>query len=668
MGLGKTLQAICAASWLIEHSGVKRILVVCPASLKHQWAREIEKFTKHATKVIGGGAATRHVQYRADTRFFIINYELVLRDLSVINEILKPDLLILDEAQRIKNWQTKIASTIKLIPSRYAFVLTGTPLENRLEDLYGLLQVVDPRVLGPLWRYLNDFHITDERDKVIGYRNLSELRRRIASVMLRRDRTLVRDQLPDRTETRVDIPMSVEQQELHGSAMSAAGQLADIAKKRPLTPSERNRLMAALQQARMACNAAGLVDKVTEGSPKLDELANLLEDLCLQGGRKVVIFSQWERMTKMVEVLARKMDIGQVRLHGGVPTKKRGELIDRFQFDDAIQLFISTDAGGVGLNLQSASVLINLDIPWNPAVLDQRIARVHRLGQKQKIQVILLLAADSYEQQVFSLVQNKRDLFDNVVKSDAQEDVVGVSKRMLETIIEDLAGKPASESKVQVKPEQIEQAGKEISEEKTEVNGLSEEDAAVRLTIEQIQNAFNARIDRILGAGGGVLVIMENIDNADEEIAQSLSETIPVALIDPRTLAGLDRLGSASPINESRVLFEVDNNVPSTSRFWSVAQEKLRAAEVLVEQKCQSGAMDLLSSAMLAGISAKAQLHNILSVEKAAVWIYAEGIPNGHLTPDQGVALLRVVSLVNAPDIPENLVFEVMEDVRKLVA
>ena len=123
MGLGKTLQAICAASWLVQHSGVKRVLVVCPASLKHQWAREIEKFTDHPTKIIQGSAATRHVQYRADTTFFIINYELVLRDLSVINETLKPDVLILDEAQRIKNWQTKIASTIKLIPSRYAFVL-----------------------------------------------------------------------------------------------------------------------------------------------------------------------------------------------------------------------------------------------------------------------------------------------------------------------------------------------------------------------------------------------------------------------------------------------------------------------------------------------------------------------------------------------------------------
>jgi len=671
MGLGKTLQAICAASWLVQRSGVKRILVVCPTSLKHQWAREIEKFTDHATKVIGGGAAARHVQYRADAAFFIINYELVLRDLSVINETLKPDLIILDEAQRIKNWQTKIASTIKLIPSRYAFVLTGTPLENRLEDLYSLLQVVDPRVLGPLWRYLNDFHITDERDKVIGYRNLSELRRRIATVMLRRDRTLVRDQLPDRTEARVDVPMSVEQQELHGAAMSAAGQLADIAKKRPLTPSEQNRLMAALQQARMACNAAGLVDKVTEGSPKLDELANLLEDLCLQGGRKVVIFSQWERMTKMVEVLARKMDIGQVRLHGGVPTNKRGELIDRFRLDDAIQIFISTDAGGVGLNLQSASVLINLDIPWNPAILDQRIARVHRLGQKQKIQVILLLAEDSYEQHVFSLVQNKRDLFDNVVNSDAQEDVVGVSKRMLETIIEDLASKPASEpkgqAKPQAKPQAIEKAGKEISEEKTEAKELSDEDTAVRFTIEQIQNAFNERIERILGAGGGILVIMQNIDNADEQIAQSLSETIPVALVDPRTLAGFDRLGSASPINDSRILFEVDNKLPPTSRYWNVAREKLRAAELLVEQKCQSGAIELLSSAMLAGISAKAQLDNILSAEKVAVWIYAEGIPHGHLTPDQGIALLRVVSLVNASNIPENLIYKVMDDVRKLV-
>ena len=129
-----------------------------------------------------------------------------------------------------------------------------------------------------------------------------------------------------------------------------------------------------------------------------------------------------------------------MRLHGGVPSANRGALIDRFHQDDAVQVFISTDAGGVGLNLQCASVLVNLDIPWNPAVLDQRIARIHRLGQRQRVQVILLVAPDSYEERVLGLVQGKRVLFDNVVDPEASEDVVGVSKRLAEVLAEDLAG------------------------------------------------------------------------------------------------------------------------------------------------------------------------------------------------------------------------------------
>lgn len=138
MGLGKTLQAIAAAAWLHEHEGVRRTLIICPASLKHQWAREIERFTGQETQIIQGPAPERGVQYRRPAAFYIINYELILRDLSVINETLCPDLIIMDEAQRIKNWRTKIAAAVKRIPSRYAFVLSGTPLENRLEDLYSL--------------------------------------------------------------------------------------------------------------------------------------------------------------------------------------------------------------------------------------------------------------------------------------------------------------------------------------------------------------------------------------------------------------------------------------------------------------------------------------------------------------------------------------------------
>ena len=205
---------------------------------------------------------------------------------------------------------------------------------------------------------------------------------------------------------------------------------------------EQHRLLGALQQARMACDAAGLVDKETVGSPKLDELEGLLDELCVESGLKAVVFSQWEQMTRMVEERVRRMGLGSVRLHGGVPTDRRGELIDRFNQDAACQVFISTDAGGVGLNLQAASVLINLDIPWNPAILDQRIARIHRLGQTERVQILLLVAADSYEGRVLELVQGKRNLFDNVVDADATEDVVGVSRKLVEILTADLASLP----------------------------------------------------------------------------------------------------------------------------------------------------------------------------------------------------------------------------------
>ena len=282
-------------------------------------------------------------------------------------------------------------------------------------------------------------------------------------------------------------------------------------------------MMSALQQARMACDAAGLVDKVTQGSPKLDELSRLLEELCLQSNRKAVIFSQWALMTEMVESLVRSMGLGCVRLHGGIPSHKRGELMDKFQHDDSVQIFISTDAGGVGLNLQSATVLINLDMPWNPAVLDQRIARIHRLGQKQNVQIFLLLAEDSYEQQVAKLVKGKRDLFDNVISPEASEDVVGVSKKMLQTLIDDLAGVEPVTVEDKAPSESVEVSVQEGAEQAQAVKkpgaAEAEDDGQIRQLIEKIQTTFNTRIVRILGSGGGLLVVVNQPNDADEESA-----------------------------------------------------------------------------------------------------------------------------------------------------
>ncbi|MFW5442767.1 MAG: SNF2-related protein [Methylococcaceae bacterium] len=672
MGLGKTLQAIAASTWLADHAGVKKVLVVCPASLKHQWAREIEKFTSQRVQIIQGGVESRQVQYRADALFYIVNYELVLRDLTVIRESLKPDLLILDEAQRIKNWRTKIASTIKLISSRYVFVLTGTPLENRIEDLYSLLQVVDARVLGPLWRCLLDFHVTDERGKVIGYRNLSELRRRISSVMLRRNRSLVSDQLPDRTEVRLDIPMTEVQQDIHDSALSSAGRLAQIAKRRPLTPAESNKMMAVLQQARMACNAAGLVDKITEGSPKLDELSRLLEELCLQSNRKVVVFSQWAMMTEMVESLVRSLELGSVRLYGGIPTHKRGALMDKFQNDDATQVFISTDAGGVGLNLQSATALINLDMPWNPAVLDQRIARIHRLGQKQKVQIFLLLAADSYEQQVANLVKGKRDLFDNVISPDATEDVVGVSKKMLQSIIDDLT--PTEQETVDTQQAEKSEALTEKTQAPTKDEQTSkfqeEDNSQVQVLISKIQTTFNTRIERILASGGGLLVVLNQSEQDDDNLAQQLSENeLPVVVIEAKILSNLLRLGTASPVADAKVIFQAEESQQnSVNPLLKIVQDKLRSAEILVEQQCYAGVMEILLSTMLALATLASGQKQVPTLEKATVWLYSDVLPHQLMTADQVSSIVKVISLSQNIDVPEPLIQQALADTQALLA
>ncbi len=669
MGLGKTIQAIAAASWLAGHAGVKKVLVICPASLKHQWAREIEKFTSHPVQIIQGAIENRQVQYRADALFYIVNYELVLRDLTVIGESLKPDLLILDEAQRIKNWRTKIASTIKLISSRYVFVLTGTPLENRIEDLYSLLQVVDARVLGPLWRCLLDFHVTDERGKVIGYRNLSELRQRISSVMLRRNRSLVNDQLPERTEVHLDVPMTAAQLDIHDSAMSAAGQLANIAKRRPLTPSESLRLMAALQQARMACNAAGLVDKVTQGSPKLEELSRLLEELCLQSSHKVVVFSQWALMTEMVESLVRSLGLGCVRLYGGIPTHKRSELMDKFQQDDSIQVFISTDAGGVGLNLQSASALINLDMPWNPAVLDQRIARIHRLGQKQKVQIFLLLAEFSYEQQVAKLVKGKRDLFDNVISPDATEDVVGVSKKMLQSIVDDLTGtEPDIKTAEQTKKSTEKNQASDI--EKTSVKTEEEDSAPVRELIVKIQTAFSTRIERIIASGGGFLVAVNRVEAGDDDLSQQLSaDELPVVVIEAKTLTNLQRLGAASPIAEAKIVFEAQTQQQGAKNpLLKMAQDKLRSATLLAEQQCFAGVMEILASVMLATAAIASGKSQPPALDKAAIWLYSDILPQQLMTAEQIASIVKVVSLSQTVDVPEELVQQALADTQALLA
>lgn len=417
MGLGKTIQTMAAVELLARERGVERVLVIAPTSVKYQWESEIRKFTDRQVQVIEGGHKMRRLLYAQPTFYRLINYEVVLRDLDELN-LWQPDLIVLDEAQRIKNWEAKVSRAVKKLRSRNALVLTGTPLENKLEELYSIVQFVDDRRLGPAFQFLHEHRVIDEKGKLVGYRKLDKIRERLEPILLRRTRSEVLKQLPERTDQCVFVEMTEQQR---GPYAEQQHTLARLVHKKYLTEVERRRVMCCITNMRMLCNSTFLYDKTTNVSPKLVEFAEIMRELVVEGGHKVVVFSQWELMQrKAAEVLA-KLGIGHVALNGSVPGKARRELLEKFRDNESCKVFLSTDAGGTGLNLQSADTVINLELPWNPAVLNQRVARVHRLGQHRPVRVINLVTRGTIEERVLQALDLKTALFEGIFAGTSDE-------------------------------------------------------------------------------------------------------------------------------------------------------------------------------------------------------------------------------------------------------
>ena len=273
MGLGKTIQGIGVAELLSQDADISKVLVICPASLKSQWRLEIKRFSNRSCQLVIGSAKQRAEQYDSPCFFTVCNYEQVLRDILSIEKV-KWDLIILDEAQRIKNWEAKTSRMVKALKSPFALVLSGTPLENRLDDLYSVVEFIDDRRLGPAFRFFNRYRVTDERGKLLGYKNLDELRKKLKPVLLRRTRKMVLEELPPRTTEIRRIPPTDEQLDIHNGHKKI---VQTIITKKYLTEMDILRLQKALLMCRMAANSTFLVDKQPPGfSTKLSELDDLL--------------------------------------------------------------------------------------------------------------------------------------------------------------------------------------------------------------------------------------------------------------------------------------------------------------------------------------------------------------------------------------------------------
>ena len=457
MGLGKTIQAIGTAELLRREGLAEQILIVCPTSLKYQWQREIERFSKdkdHSpehplTLVIEGNPLKRKEQYTSDVPYKIVSYNCMSNDVKMWGS-LQTEVLIMDEVQRLKNWKTQISMAARKIRSDYAVILSGTPLENKLEELYSVMEFADNFCLGPYWQFRADSIVTDDGGKVIGYQNLNKVGEMARERLIRRTKKQVAIQMPKRTDQNIFVPMTKEQMDIHEEfKMSVANLVYKWRKLHFLPEKDRQRLLQFLSMMRMVCDSTYILDQKSRYDTKVTETMSILQHVFDNGDEKVVIFSQWERMTRLIAYELDKLGVRYEYLHGGVPSKARRDLINNFTDNPDSRVFLSTDAGSTGLNLQAGSIMINLDLPWNPAVLEQRIARIYRLGQERNVQVINLVSRGTIEESMLGKLRFKTAMFEGVL--DNGEDTIFLGNESKFTAMMDTLGEALDDEKTEEK-------------------------------------------------------------------------------------------------------------------------------------------------------------------------------------------------------------------------
>lgn len=503
MGLGKTIQAITTAVMKKKLFNFRRTLIVCPASLKEQWKQEIEKFS-HEKAVIADGLPKQRAEiYReSDAYFIIVNYETVMRDWLEMNRM-ETDFIILDEAQKIKNFSTITAQSIKMLEKKHALVITGTPIENRLIDLYSVVQFIDPQFLAPLWEFSYQHCYFDESkaDKITGYYNLQQLNERLKPLLIRREKRRVIKDLPQVTEITVPVAMTVEQEAYHSDY---ARGISFIIRKKFISPFDLQKLMLLMSNMRMVCDSTFLIDKESHFSPKLHELKHiLLEKLDLKNNKnKVIIFSEWVTMLHLIGKMLHECGIGYAQLSGQVAIKNRDKLVKKFESEPDCQVFLSTEAGGAGLNLQVADTVINFELPWNPAKKNQRIGRIDRLGQLSKnLTVINLITKNSIETKIASGLTLKQSLFDGVLNNENGPDVVDFSASGKAQFLKELEGIMEGFTSVQTElyEELTPQTESELIEE-TLLDIVADESALQTTEVENIKEQdsdFSGRLEKL---------------------------------------------------------------------------------------------------------------------------------------------------------------------------
>lgn len=414
MGLGKTVQALTMLRLIKE----KTHLIVCPKSLIYNWENEIKKYFPETSVLIVDKDSDKRKRMISESE----NYDIVITSYSMlqkdVDEYLEHDIefgyLVLDEAHYVKNIKTLSSKAVRTISAENKLLLTGTPLENNLDELYGTFELIMPGYLGSLSEFKRDFVSKIERNNTIA---LEILQAKIKPFILRRTKDQVLKELPEKQEQIVYNEMTNKQVAIYNEVLRRVkSDVEELVKEQGFEKS-RIQILSALLKLRQVCNHPSLVDQSFRGeediSGKYDQFRELLAET-IKSGRKILLFSQFTSMLDIFEKDLKEEDINYLRLDGS--TKNRQELVDQFNEDESVSVFlISLKAGGVGLNLTAANVVFLYDPWWNPMAEQQAIDRAHRIGQQQRVNIYKFITKNSIEEKILKLQERKDNLFENLI-------------------------------------------------------------------------------------------------------------------------------------------------------------------------------------------------------------------------------------------------------------
>lgn len=408
MGAGKTLTTIACYAWIRKyHKPNARLLVICPKSLRIQWANEIKRVTDlDSTQVM------RANDLNNDTPVSIATYQWYAQNHEVFLQQ-NFDVLVADEIQYVRNSESKTWKALSKIRTEYFYGLSGTVIENRLDDLYSIMQIVAPGALGPAWRFNHEYqNLTSINSKRIfynGVKNLEQLQDRLRNYVFSYSAL----SLPPITYHNIEVELDAAQVAFHNENMEKARMIIARSMNGGGSPNDRLIVQGLLLKARQSCNSIELITKEESATPssKINAFLDLVNRICVRQNEKLVVFSEWTEMLALCKRFLPR-GIGYVSYTGAQSAEKRVANIARFQSDPNCKIFFASDAGGVGVDgLQLVSHnIVHLELPWNPSRLDQRTGRVWRIGQTKPVNCYHIVSNGEIELNIKNTLENKRNI------------------------------------------------------------------------------------------------------------------------------------------------------------------------------------------------------------------------------------------------------------------